>query len=420
MSDTEEKEADEGLHSAWANALNERKLGFESFVEASLQRQKNFHDANTPTYMPDGLWKNGCIDFACDMKTEQDAHQENSLGRPDPKVDDGKCDTFRAVVQSNPNDPLWLSLRPLKWFPQLEVRIGMDQKQFDDLYRLDACGNVLYRLAPANSPLGWQPDHFWPHSKGGLTERCNLHLLHRAVNTPMKMERPWSSVREIGCVGVTEKQWLFTLCYRNWNNLQSETFHDVFNLGPSETENLERFWTEINDSTFTGKTGQTIHPLLFLYRCARGHQAIAAEAELRQSLKEFSESKKPDRLKNLAEKLGDSRWGDLREVLALKGLRLSERLAKEVEKEQKSFPNLSKLRAQYRLDFAALEEEKDDFIKQGYSQRKVDRGEVVTKKGRTLAKLKSAMINLEKDLKRTDKTHERHQELDEMVAKSSK
>lgn len=87
-------------------------------------------------------------------------------------------DALRINVRRDPKHELWQSLKTI---PNVSP----------DLYRVDAAGNALFRKAPPEGPLGWDIDHAFPWSRGGLTVVSNLHLLHSVANRHVKNDELW-------------------------------------------------------------------------------------------------------------------------------------------------------------------------------------------------------------------------------------
>uniref|UniRef100_A0A7I4EBW2 HNH nuclease domain-containing protein n=1 Tax=Physcomitrium patens TaxID=3218 RepID=A0A7I4EBW2_PHYPA len=88
---------------------------------------------------------------------------------------------------------------------------GFDPAKF----RVDAYGNVLYWSADPSSPLSWEVDHWFPHSRGGLTAPSNLQIVQWQARQRKKNRLeflvPWWDLQH----GVSINQFLSTFASKN-------------------------------------------------------------------------------------------------------------------------------------------------------------------------------------------------------------
>ncbi|KAG0583524.1 hypothetical protein KC19_3G143800 [Ceratodon purpureus] len=88
---------------------------------------------------------------------------------------------------------------------------GFDPAKF----RVDAYGNVLYWSADPSSPLSWEVDHWFPHSRGGRTVPRNLQIVQWQARQRKKNRLeflvPWWDLQH----GVSISQFLSTFASKN-------------------------------------------------------------------------------------------------------------------------------------------------------------------------------------------------------------
>ncbi|MCO5569873.1 hypothetical protein L7F22_023587 [Adiantum nelumboides] len=112
---------------------------------------------------------------------------------------------------------------------------GFDPAKF----RVDAYGNVLYWNADPGSPLAWEVDHWFPHSRGGKTVIGNLRIVQWQVNqrksTKLEFLIPWWDLQ----LGVSVNQFLSVFSSKNVD-FRQRAFSLFFSSGESEQldENL--------------------------------------------------------------------------------------------------------------------------------------------------------------------------------------
>ncbi|MCO5604480.1 hypothetical protein L7F22_058646 [Adiantum nelumboides] len=112
---------------------------------------------------------------------------------------------------------------------------GFDPAKF----RVDAYGNVLYWNADPGSPLAWEVDHWFPHSRGGKTVIGNLRIVQWQVNqrksTKLEFLVPWWDLQ----LGVSVNQFLSVFSSKNVD-FRQRAFSLFFSSGESEQldENL--------------------------------------------------------------------------------------------------------------------------------------------------------------------------------------
>ncbi|CAK9190991.1 unnamed protein product [Sphagnum troendelagicum] len=122
-------------------------------------------------------------------------------------------DSLFPVVAEGDRDPpnarkhaeeLWLQLDHLG-------NAGFDPAKF----RVDAYGNVVYWNADPSSPLAWQVDHWYPHSRGGKTVVSNLQIVQWQANQRKKNRLeflvPWWDLQH----GVSINQFLSAFASKN-------------------------------------------------------------------------------------------------------------------------------------------------------------------------------------------------------------
>ncbi|KAH7433986.1 hypothetical protein KP509_07G096100 [Ceratopteris richardii] len=125
---------------------------------------------------------------------------------------------------------------------------GMLWQQLDHLgnagfdparFRVDSFGNVLYWDADPGSPLAWEVDHWFPHSRGGRTVVSNLRIVQWQVNqrksTKLEFLVPWWDLQ----LGVSVNQFLSVFSSKN-ADFRQRAFAWFFTNGESEQldENL--------------------------------------------------------------------------------------------------------------------------------------------------------------------------------------
>ncbi|KAI5076040.1 hypothetical protein GOP47_0008105 [Adiantum capillus-veneris] len=88
---------------------------------------------------------------------------------------------------------------------------GFDPAKF----RVDVYGNVLYWSADPGSPLAWEVDHWFPHSRGGKTVVSNLRIVQWQVNqrksTKLEFLVPWWDLK----LGASINQFLSVFSSKN-------------------------------------------------------------------------------------------------------------------------------------------------------------------------------------------------------------
>jgi uncharacterized protein involved in copper resistance len=122
-------------------------------------------------------------------------------------------DSLFPVVAEGDRDPpnarkhaeeLWLQLDHLG-------NAGFDPAKF----RVDAYGNVVYWNADPSSPLAWEVDHWYPHSRGGKTVVSNLRIVQWQANQRKKNRLeflvPWWDLQH----GVSINQFLSAFASKN-------------------------------------------------------------------------------------------------------------------------------------------------------------------------------------------------------------
>ena len=150
----------------------------------------------------------------------------------------------------------------------------------------------------------------------------NLHLLQSSVNMRLKNDRSWSSVRTIGCVGVSESQWIFALWYGHWSGVPKSLFSQKIELAKSDDELLVGLWRELSDLP---PEKRAFHPVVYLFSAR--HIGVKLEEELNA----FHQSKDPNRAKLFRELMG-TRWKNFRAWL-LGGSEFEASVKEEVQKE---------------------------------------------------------------------------------------
>lgn len=86
---------------------------------------------------------------------------------------------------------LWRVLAVVPGFSanEMAARFGEDVVRTGDEFRVDVYGNVVARRAQRYSPTAWDVDHIFPYSRGGLSVRGNLRVLHSRANQVVKGDR---------------------------------------------------------------------------------------------------------------------------------------------------------------------------------------------------------------------------------------
>lgn len=122
-------------------------------------------------------------------------------------------------------DSLWKQLDHLG-------NAGFDPAKF----RIDPYGNVLYINADPASPLAWEVDHWFPHSRGGKTVPSNLRLVQWQVNqrkqNKLEFLVPWWDLQ----LGVSVNQFLSIFASKN-SDFRQRAFSLFFFAGENEPLN---------------------------------------------------------------------------------------------------------------------------------------------------------------------------------------
>eukprot|EP01018_Ginkgo_biloba_P026442 Gb_23424 [translate_table: standard] len=119
-------------------------------------------------------------------------------------------------------DSLWQQLDHLG-------NAGFDPAKF----RVDPYGNVLYMNADPASPLAWEVDHWFPHSRGGKTVQSNLRLVQWQVNqrkqNKLEFLMPWWDLQ----LGISVNQFLSIFASKN-ADFRQRAFSLLFFAGENE------------------------------------------------------------------------------------------------------------------------------------------------------------------------------------------
>jgi hypothetical protein len=104
-----------------------------------------------------------------------------------------KLATVRNRIIRDRDDSVWINnTRPID--PKLLTAFGVKLSADDSKdYRVDYAGNVIHRIADETSAMGWNPDHVFPWSLGGLTVNDNLYPLQADANKIIKSDRMLTS-----------------------------------------------------------------------------------------------------------------------------------------------------------------------------------------------------------------------------------
>ncbi|GLJ55852.1 hypothetical protein SUGI_1199280 [Cryptomeria japonica] len=101
------------------------------------------------------------------------------------------------------------------------------------MFRIDPYGNVLYKNADPASPLAWEVDHWFPHSRGGKTVISNLRLVQWQVNqrkqNKLEFLVPWWDLQ----LGVSVNQFLLIFLSKN-SDFRQRAFSLLFFAGENE------------------------------------------------------------------------------------------------------------------------------------------------------------------------------------------
>jgi len=110
---------------------------------------------------------------------------------------------------------------------------GFDPAKF----RVDKYGNVLYWSADPSSPLSWEVDHWFPHSRGGQTLASNLQIVQwqtrQRKRNRLEFLVPWWDLQH----GVSINQFLSAFASKN-SEFRRRSFALFFSGG--EDENVVR------------------------------------------------------------------------------------------------------------------------------------------------------------------------------------
>jgi len=106
---------------------------------------------------------------------------------------------------------------------------GFDPAKF----RVDAYGNVVYWNADPSSPLAWEVDHWYPHSRGGKTIVSNLRVVqwqaHQRKKNRLEFLVPWWDLQH----GVSINQFLSAFASKN-SDFRRRSFALFFAGGEDE------------------------------------------------------------------------------------------------------------------------------------------------------------------------------------------
>ncbi|CAM6051286.1 unnamed protein product [Sphagnum compactum] len=106
---------------------------------------------------------------------------------------------------------------------------GFDPAKF----RVDAYGNVVYWNADPSSPLAWEVDHWYPHSRGGKTLVSNLRVMqwqaHQRKKNRLEFLVPWWDLQH----GVSINQFLSAFASKN-SDFRRRSFALFFAGGEDE------------------------------------------------------------------------------------------------------------------------------------------------------------------------------------------
>ncbi|KAG0604219.1 hypothetical protein M758_10G154000 [Ceratodon purpureus] len=107
---------------------------------------------------------------------------------------------------------------------------GFDPAKF----RVDPYGNVVYRHADPSSPLAWEIDHWFPHSRGGKTVVTNLRVVQWQANQRKKNRLeflvPWWDLQH----GCSINQFLSAFASKN-ADFRKRSFALFFSGGEDES-----------------------------------------------------------------------------------------------------------------------------------------------------------------------------------------
>ncbi|KAM7258552.1 hypothetical protein ACFE04_014293 [Oxalis oulophora] len=162
--------------------------------------------------------------FTCYALQPHKAMRAEELDQMFPFIDPKAKSTAKTKIYSS---LLWKQLNHLG-------NAGFDPA----VIRVDPYGNVIYYHADSSSPLAWSIDHWFPCSRGGLTQPSNLRIVQLQVckkkRNNLEFLLPWWDLQ----LGISVNQFLSIFASPN-----SDFRHRGFSFLFAEGEN-----EELNDS----------------------------------------------------------------------------------------------------------------------------------------------------------------------------
>lgn len=216
---------------------------FSGFWESQICKQMEGRTrAEKPIWMPQEMWNDakGCIDFSYNVGNGfNPAASEREEGK------EAKLAAFRNAIAASSLHPLWVALE--KIIPFVEG-VCVSEEAFNQLFRKDAAGNVVCRIADHDSVLGWQVDHFFPSTLGGLTVTENLHILNGRANSVVKNDRFWHDSRDECAIGLSVVQFRHAVKHQQWFSipLAAMTKLIVIQLGENHANLIRELSIELN------------------------------------------------------------------------------------------------------------------------------------------------------------------------------